>query len=173
MEDVGLEDESHALKGAAEVLLPDVLDDEDKLAIGIVWHIIRLAKRVEQRFEFEVHRPLGWSWAGFRVMFNAYILGEIEPSQLASVLRVSRPTVTSTIDKLERDGFLQRRPDPTNGRRVLVSMTDRGREAVRTAAPRQLSIERETVSGLTPAERVALRALLHGLHRALRRNSLT
>jgi DNA-binding MarR family transcriptional regulator len=159
---VKVEEELRALEKIVEIL-PEGVDDETRTSSHIIWHIIRLARHAEQRLEFEVHRPLGWSWAGYRIMFNTFVLGTAEPSQLADILRISRPTATSTIDKLERDGFLVRRQDPSNRRRTLVTLTDRGNQAVKAAAPMQLKLESQMASGLTVAERAALLAILNGL----------
>lgn len=49
------------------------------------------------------------------------------PAQLASAFQVSRPTMSSTLSRLERDGFVAIAPDPEDGRGKHVSITARGR----------------------------------------------
>lgn len=144
---------------------------DERSASRIIWHIIRLARHAEQRLEFEVHRPLGWSWAGFRIMVNAYALGSIEPSQLASILGVARPTVTSNLDRLERDGLLVRQTDPENRRRVLVVLTDRGRAAVEQAIPPHIAVEKELVACIPSDQRAALEKMLNTMLRSFREPS--
>ena len=141
---------------------------EARSASRIIWHIIRLARHAEQRLEFEVHRPLGWSWAGFRIMVNAYALDSIEPSQLADILGVARPTVTSNLDRLERDGLLVRQTDPENRRRVLVVLTDKGRAAVEQAIPLQMAIEKELTSSIPLEQRDGLEKMLNIMLRSYR-----
>jgi len=160
MGEPNVEEELLALSRLSDHFLRGV-DDSDRSASRIVWHIIRLARHAEQRLEFDVHRPRGWRWAGFRIMINTLALGSVEPSQLASILGVSRPTVTSNLDKLERDGFLTRTPDPTNGRSVRVTLTDRGRLAVEEVMPLHGAVERQLVAGLEPKRRAELEHLLH------------
>ncbi|MGQ4601138.1 MarR family transcriptional regulator [Nocardia sp. R6R-6] len=85
--------------------------------MSIVWHLIRIARHAEHRLEFEVHRPLGWTWAGFRIMANIHVLGPLEPSKLAELIEVSRPTISAALQKLERDGYVTREEHPTARRR--------------------------------------------------------
>ena len=50
-------------------------------------------------------------------------------TELAELSMLTKPTVVHMVDDLERLGYVERRPDPADGRAKLVVMTDRGREA--------------------------------------------
>jgi DNA-binding MarR family transcriptional regulator len=50
------------------------------------------------------------------------------PRELADVERVQPPTMTKIVAKLEERGLVQRTPHPTDGRQVILSATDMGRE---------------------------------------------
>ena len=167
MTEPNVEEELKALARLSRTFMTGRGADE-RSASRIIWHIIRLARHAEQRLEFEVHRPLGWSWAGFRIMVNAFALGSVEPSQLAAILGVARPTVTSNLDRLERDGLLVRRTDPENRRRVLVVLTDKGRAAVEQAIPLQIAVEKELVACVPSDQRTGLEELLNIMLRSFR-----
>lgn len=49
------------------------------------------------------------------------------PANLASALQVTRPTMTSTLARMERSGLVTIVADPTDGRAKLVSVTVIGR----------------------------------------------
>ena len=51
-------------------------------------------------------------------------------SDLAAKERVRHQSMTQTVADLEADGFVARRPDPADRRRVLVSLTAAGRRAL-------------------------------------------
>ena len=138
-------------------------DAQGKNASHIIWHIIRLARHSEQIIEYSVHRPLGWSWAGFRIMINLVALGPVEPSKLAAVLGVSRPTITSTLNKLERGKYVRREKDPENGRRILVHLTKHGHQLVMQAVPEQQAVEKKLVATLSRKERAMLADMLNRL----------
>jgi DNA-binding MarR family transcriptional regulator len=49
------------------------------------------------------------------------------PANLANALQVTRPTMTSTLSRMERAGLVEIVPDPRDGRAKLVSTTATGR----------------------------------------------
>lgn len=52
--------------------------------------------------------------------------GPMRLSDLTRTGQISRPGVTQLITRLERDGLVERRPDPSDGRAVLVHITEAG-----------------------------------------------
>ena len=94
-----------------------------------------------------------------------YRLGSVRMGELAHHLRVRLPTATSAVDALERMGLAQRSPDPSDGRAVIVGLSEAGRKLTD-----RLTRERNAVlSGLlgeldateTDALEAAIPALLH------------
>ena len=84
-------------------------------------------------------------------------------SELAQAAQVSKQTLGSIIDQLERSGYVERIPDPTDARARLVTMTARGRELVDLSVPvvRQVEASWEAHLGKTRTRqlRQALAAL--------------
>lgn len=80
---------------------------------------------------FERAMPRGMTRAQFTVLNHFVRLGHKErsPAQLASAFQVTRPTMTSTLARMARDGLVVIRDDPADGRAKLVSITDKGRAA--------------------------------------------
>ena len=113
----------------------------DPMVFLATFDLIRVANRLMYDFEAHVHRPLGMSWAGFRVLFCTWVEGEVEPRELARLCAVSRGTVSSVLNTLERDGLLKRRRISADRRVVTVSITEKGRRRVKTAF--ELQHERE------------------------------
>jgi DNA-binding MarR family transcriptional regulator len=50
--------------------------------------------------------------------------------QIAVSERVSQSSITTTVDRLERLGLVERRPDPTDGRAITVCLTPAGADAL-------------------------------------------
>ncbi len=75
--------------------------------------------------------PAGMTRAQFAVLNHFVRLGHDErsPAQLASAFQVTRPTMTSTLSRLAREGLVAIRDDPADGRAKLVSLTAQGRAA--------------------------------------------
>jgi DNA-binding MarR family transcriptional regulator len=81
-------------------------------------------------------------------------------SELAHLLHVKPPTITHMIQRMERAGFVQRRPDPTDERVSRVYLTDAGR-AIQDEIQRVFrELEAEVFAGFAPEEQVLLRGLL-------------
>lgn len=78
---------------------------------------------------FDRTLPKGMTRAQFGVLNHFVRLGHeaSSPAQLASAFQVTRPTMTSTLARLNRQGLIAVRPDPADGRGKLVSITDKGR----------------------------------------------
>lgn len=81
-------------------------------------------------------------------------------SELASRLKITPATVTKMLQRMEKTGFVQRRPDTEDQRISRVYLTpagcavqDRAEEVFRT-------LEAETFANLTPEESMLLRRLL-------------
>lgn len=49
---------------------------------------------------------------------------------LAATESVSQPTITCVVQRLEREGMVEREPDPLDARAVRISITDAGLEAL-------------------------------------------
>src|ERR1700712_222638 len=59
----------------------------------------------------------------------------IRMGELAQLSRGSMSRLSNVVKRLEQRGFVQRAPDPTNGRYTIASLTDAGWDMVVCAAP--------------------------------------
>ncbi|GAA2164640.1 MarR family winged helix-turn-helix transcriptional regulator [Actinomadura napierensis] len=87
--------------------------------------------------------------------------GPLRPGELAVRLAVEAPHVTRQVQRLERAGYVERVPDPDDGRAQRVRITGAGLEAVERvrAAGRQWMAE--ALGGWSPQERSQLAGLVH------------
>ena len=80
---------------------------------------------------------------------SAYI--EADGSRLSDLARMARMTVPAMlelVDDLERLGYAERRPDPTDRRAKLIVLTRKGRDAMRTGRRIIDEIEKEYARAL-------------------------
>jgi DNA-binding MarR family transcriptional regulator len=52
-------------------------------------------------------------------------------SELANLSHVRKQTMAQTVEQLERSGYVERRPNPSDGRSQLVFLTARGKRIPR------------------------------------------
>jgi DNA-binding MarR family transcriptional regulator len=115
--------------------------------------IVRLNRRLRQV------RPLGdVTQSQLSALTSLELAGALTPRELAEAERVQPPTLTKIVAKLEQLGLVQRTPHPTDGRQVVLSATDAGREVFtehRRARDEWLTNQ---LAGLTAEEQATLNA---------------
>jgi DNA-binding MarR family transcriptional regulator len=78
-------------------------------------------------------------------------------SELAARLHVQPATVTKMLKRMEKTGFVERRPDLEDQRVSRVYLTDAGRAVQAQVKQVWRALENETFEGFTLEERVLLR----------------
>lgn len=78
----------------------------------------------------------------WRVLRSLYERGEMEASELAHVSAIMAPSLTRMLKVLEERGLIATSRHPTDGRRVLISISEKGREFMLEALPEMQKIYR-------------------------------
>ncbi|TPQ23648.1 MarR family transcriptional regulator [Streptomyces sporangiiformans] len=90
------------------------------------------------------------------------------PMRLTDLTRteqISQPGITQLVTRLERDGLVERRPDPDDGRAVLVHITEAGRRIGRSRHDDRTRHLIPLLAQLTPEERQVIADALPALTR--------
>lgn len=83
-------------------------------------------------------------------------LGPTRVSDLADWQRVSQPTMTTLVRRMEAEGLVERAPDPEDGRASLVSITDEGRHQFGAFRSQALEVTGPAWARLSAADRSTL-----------------
>lgn len=142
---------------AAERVVEQGLDPTTYRAM---FGVFRLGARMFNDLETEVHRPAGWSLAGFRVMFILWVLGPTESHEIARLAGLSRAAISSAVNTLERDGLVDRRRESADRRVVTVYLTPDGQARLVAAYTKQNERERVLFGGLSNDELMTLTDLM-------------
>ena len=86
-------------------------------------------------------------------------------SELTATEQVTQSAITQLVTRLERDGLVERHPDPADGRAVLVQLTPAGAAVVAGRRASRVGRLAGLASRLTLAERAAIAAALPALSR--------
>lgn len=137
-------------------------DDVMPLAAGLAERIVQLTNLLRR----EVFAA-GLSLTHARVLAALRDLGSARITELAARERVTQPTMTALISRMERLGHVRRGPDVDDRRAVRVSATDAGMDVLaRVGAARDAALANAV--HLLPAEDAdALRAVLPVLDRLI------
>ncbi len=99
----------------------------------------------------------------FQVLRHLWGDDGLTPRELATRLDVEMPTVTRTVQRMIRDGLVDRRAHPDDARSVRIYLTPRGR-ALREQLETLLEQETErALHGFDAGERAALIRMLDAL----------
>ena len=89
----------------------------------------------------------------FAVLAGLSIHGPHTLSELADRERVSSPSMNRTVNCLQESGYVRRSADESDGRKVVISLTDEGVAVVDETARRRDAWVEEALADLTPQER--------------------
>ena len=113
-------------------------------------------------------REPGVSYARMRLLGALHCGGPKIMSGISDELGVTRRNITALVDALEEEGFVRRRPHPTDRRATVIGLTDEGGRTMDTLYDEHRKSVAELFASLTPEDRAELVRLLGLLREGLR-----
>ncbi|WP_131115938.1 MarR family winged helix-turn-helix transcriptional regulator [Lichenihabitans psoromatis] len=126
-------------------------------------HLIALAARGFARLSEARLKPLGFGVGQVPVLVALQNGQASTQRDLARFARVEQPPMAQMLARMERDGLVQRTPDPTDGRSQRVVMTEVAKTRMPTAVTALFRGNSEAMSGFTEAEEAEFVSLLSRL----------
>ena len=121
--------------------------------MGIVLHkVMQRAKEMYKEFD------LNGSQAS--ILFTLHRRDAMSQKKLASHLNVTPPSITSSIQKMEKDGYLTRHPDEADQRVLRLTLTEKGRTCVSKVVTVASQMEGLMFREMNPEEKLLFRRLL-------------
>src|SRR4030088_1545154 len=79
-------------------------------------------------------------------------LSDSTQGELSRLIGIEQPTMAVTLRRMERDGLIQRTPDPDHGRGSHIKLTAKGRSGSQVVGGAAHDVEKIATEGLTAAE---------------------
>jgi len=139
--------------------------DLDTSALGILNRAVRLATHIHKRDERLLQESGLQPWA-YEVLAALRRQGtpyQLTPTELRKATLLTSGGMTNRLDRLESAGWIERSPDPADGRGVYVRLTARGRKIVDRALELRLESAAVLLAPLSLADRRKLAGLLRQL----------
>jgi DNA-binding MarR family transcriptional regulator len=137
--------------------------DEAAPGMAMVTSLVRVHQLLMERIDAEL-RPHALTFARYEVLrlLSFTRTGALPMTRLGSLLQVHPTSVTSAVDRLEKQGFVRRSRGESDRRVVLCAITDTGRAVVEEATD---GLNREVFArpGLSAGDLSALTGLLDSL----------
>lgn len=128
---------------------------------------IMRAQQIVQRAVDEALAPFDLTFARYEalVLISFSRAGELPLGKMGDRLMVHPASVTNAIDRLERQGLVERRRSSTDRRTVLAAITDEGRRVAEKATAALAAVEYGTGS-LSEQQRQELYGIIRDLRSA-------
>jgi len=136
-------------------------DLDEQLGFNVV-RVAALFKREHARALRE-HKLTPEQWQALATLWRH---GTLKQAEIARVTMQDAPTVSRMLVRMERDGWLVRRSDPTDARSSLVELSVAGRKLERILPAKLVRHFRTFLREFPDAEQAHLLQLLRGLRRA-------
>jgi len=125
----------------------------------IGFQVLQVHKAHRQLAEAALNK-LGVHTGQEMILLQLWIEEGIPQSQLAASMEVEPPTATKMLQRMERAGLIERRPDPTDARISRVYLSERGRALEQPVLDVWKQLETQTVADLSLTEQALLHRLL-------------
>ena len=105
--------------------------------------------------------PLGVVPGQFAQLLSLYQEDGVTQAQLCERIQIEQPTMANTLARMQRDGLVDRVPDPADGRRSLVMLTQRARELEGELVDAARKVNAAATRGLTESQIAQFMATLN------------
>jgi DNA-binding MarR family transcriptional regulator len=111
-------------------------------AMRVATSVMRVQQLLLARYD-AVLKPYGITFARYEalVLLRFARRGALPLKIMGERLMVHPTSVTNIVDRLVASGLVERRPNPADGRGVLASLTDEGRDVVERATRDLMAID--------------------------------
>src|SRR5215207_2149694 len=138
-------------------------------ASGPVSHAIARVALLHRLRARQLLRQIGLYPGQELMMMHLWDTGAQRQSDLATLFDTDSASMTRSVQRLERAGFVRRRPDPIDRRATLVEPTTASNMLRERVEQTWAELENWTVANLTPEQRDHLLAGLHQVETNLAR----
>ncbi|WFU00645.1 MarR family transcriptional regulator [Rhizobium sp. CB3171] len=123
-------------------------------------HLISLAARGFARLSEARLKPLGFGVGHLPVLVALQNGKASTQRDLARFAKIEQPPMAQMLARMERDGLIQRTPDPEDGRSSRIVLTKAAQARMPAAIETLFKGNRDALDGFTGGEAVQLVALL-------------
>jgi DNA-binding MarR family transcriptional regulator len=150
------------------------IPDLDPLVEGVITRMQMLLQHLKQTRNAQLaeHGLEGYEYATLHFLGGCGPDHRATPSEIAAWQQMSPSGITGRLDALEKRGFIRRLPSPADRRKVIVELTEEGRQAWQSTFNPQTNEEAKLLSALTPDEQEQFNGMLRRMMRVVDRPGL-
>lgn len=132
--------------------------------MGIVMHkVMNEARGMYQEFDMNKSQA--------SILFTLHQKDSMSQKELASRLNVSAPSITASIQKMERAGYLTRRPDEKDQRVMRLTLTEKGKSCIHGVRAVAEQMQERMFRDMSQEEIILFRRMLIQIYENLQKNN--
>jgi DNA-binding MarR family transcriptional regulator len=132
----------------------EVYPELDASPLALIGRVLILAGQLQASVEraLKKHSITLGQFDILSTLRRAGVRAELTPTELLRSVVLSSGGMTSRLDKLQAAGWIQRKPDPSDRRGTLVSLTKEGMKLIDAATKTRFAEAKKSMPELTPAQ---------------------
>lgn len=138
------------------------MGDQESIEDSAGYWITRLARSMEQDFEQRL-QAIGITRGAYAVLSAIYHDKKTTPAVLSSFLGVDGGAVTRLLDRIERQGLIQRKQSARDRRSVDIILNPEGVRVVNQGREDSRATNEKFTDGLSASEVDALKSLIRAM----------
>lgn len=127
---------------------------------GIGTLIFLTSKSMEEAAEYEIKNKLGLTSSQWKVILALNLFDGLSQRELADRIYVDGSTLVPVIDKMEKNGLLERKPDPKDRRNNRLYLTKKSESIVDSIVEIILQLRKTFYKGLSKNDLESMRPRL-------------
>ena len=126
-------------------------DAEFPRQLSLGYQVNHLARQLARALRDQI-APLGVVPGQFAQLLALYEQDGLTQAELCERVQIEQPTMANTLARMQRDGLIERVPDPADNRRSLVLLTDRARQLENELVAAARAVNATATRGLDDAQ---------------------
>ena len=118
------------------------------------------AENTIHRIEYQTIKQSGLTPAQFGVLEALYNKGDLRICELIEKILTTSGNITVVIKDLEKEGLIEKKPDPNDKRSCIISLTEEGKKIIEDILPNHIKNIKEIFEVLTDEEKNTLKTIL-------------
>ena len=131
------------------------------------YQIAHLNRLYDRRLQDALH-DLGVAPGQFAPLVMLFEQDGLTQAELCRRINVEQPTMANTLDRMERDDLIKRKPDPKDKRRSTIHLTPRASAMRASVMDRARKVASLAVQALSPNEQETMFGLIAKMADALK-----
>lgn len=134
--------------------------------------LLKKTNRLMVKRANELIKPYNMNHAYTYILMELFNQDGLTQTELVQLIEVEQPTAVRTLDRMERDGFISRKPSSTDRRAVHIYLTEKAKKSKKNLNQCARDLNLQALVGFSQEEQKTLELLMHRILANLKTDSI-